>query len=193
MCHHGPIRHSTLWSGVNFKSAVLWQTLDAFGIMKFHTTACHPQGDGLVERLNRSFLELLCSATQIWNQIGNGNYCLLCMLTGQQLIYPLEYHRMYWCLAKNFIQSYCIWITTYFWTYFMYQHCLYVKRSELLDLVKSNYWYLEINSYYGKRPQLSSFTINECLHSFIIRKCRLDITLLEEYVITLIASNYSIM
>ena len=40
--------------GRNFESAILKQTLDAFGIDKSCTTAYHPQGDGLVERFNRS-------------------------------------------------------------------------------------------------------------------------------------------
>ena len=44
--------------GQNFESAVLKQTLDAFGIQKSRTTAYHPQGDGLVERFNRSLLQL---------------------------------------------------------------------------------------------------------------------------------------
>ena len=35
-------------------SAILNQTLQAFGITKPHTTAYHPQGDGMVDRLNRS-------------------------------------------------------------------------------------------------------------------------------------------
>ena len=45
--------------GRNFKSTVLHQTLLAFGITKLHTTAYHPQGDGMVERLNRSILQML--------------------------------------------------------------------------------------------------------------------------------------
>ena len=40
---------------------MLKQTLDAFGIQKSHTTAYHPQGDRLVERFNRSLLQLLCT------------------------------------------------------------------------------------------------------------------------------------
>ena len=43
--------------GQNFESAVLKQTLDAFGIQKSHTTAYHPQGD--VDHFNRSLLQLL--------------------------------------------------------------------------------------------------------------------------------------
>ena len=45
--------------GQNFESAVFKQTLDAFGIQKSRTIAYYPQGDGLVERCNRSLLQLL--------------------------------------------------------------------------------------------------------------------------------------
>ena len=45
--------------GRNFESALLKQSLDAFGISKSHTTAYHPEGDGMVERFNRSLLQLL--------------------------------------------------------------------------------------------------------------------------------------
>ena len=45
--------------GRNFESALLRQTLEAFGISKSRTTAYHPQGDGMVERLNRSILQML--------------------------------------------------------------------------------------------------------------------------------------
>ena len=45
--------------GRNFESAILAQTLEAFGITKSRTTAYHPQGDGMVECFNRSLLQLL--------------------------------------------------------------------------------------------------------------------------------------
>ena len=45
--------------GRNFESTILQQTLQAFGVKKSRTTAYHPQGDGMVERLNRSLLQLL--------------------------------------------------------------------------------------------------------------------------------------
>ena len=45
--------------GRNFESAILHQTLQAFGVTKSHTSAYHPQGDGMVERLNRSILQML--------------------------------------------------------------------------------------------------------------------------------------
>jgi len=47
--------------GSNFESTLLRQTLDIFGITKSRTTAYHPQGDGMVERFNRSLLQLLRS------------------------------------------------------------------------------------------------------------------------------------
>ena len=45
--------------GRSFESSILAQTLKAFGINKSQTTPYHPQGDGMVERFNRSPLQLL--------------------------------------------------------------------------------------------------------------------------------------
>ena len=45
--------------GRNFESTLFNQVLEAFGIKKCRTTAYHPQGDGMVERFNRSLLQLL--------------------------------------------------------------------------------------------------------------------------------------
>lgn len=45
--------------GRNFESTLLRNTLEVFGVTKSHTTAYHPQGDGMVERFNRSLLQLL--------------------------------------------------------------------------------------------------------------------------------------
>ena len=57
--HYGipNILHSD--QGRNFESTILLETLNAFGVTKSHTTAYHPSGDGLVERLNRSLLQML--------------------------------------------------------------------------------------------------------------------------------------
>ena len=49
--------------GANFESTILRQTLGAFGIRKTRTTAYHPQGDGMVERFNRTLLQMLRSYT----------------------------------------------------------------------------------------------------------------------------------
>ena len=45
--------------GRNFESSVVQSTLDAYGVVKSRTTPYHPQGDGMVERFNRSLLQLL--------------------------------------------------------------------------------------------------------------------------------------
>ena len=44
-----------------FESTILRQTLEAFGTKKTHTTPYHSQGNGMVERFNRSLLQLLRS------------------------------------------------------------------------------------------------------------------------------------
>ena len=49
--------------GTNFESTILQKTCAAFGIIKTRTTAYHPQGDGMVERSNRSILQMLRSFT----------------------------------------------------------------------------------------------------------------------------------
>ena len=58
-CRYGipDILHSD--QGRNFESTILRQTVDAFGVTKSRTTAYHPAGDGLVERFNRSLLQML--------------------------------------------------------------------------------------------------------------------------------------
>ena len=50
--------------GRNFESSMLHQTLEAFGIKKSRMTAYHPEGDGMVERFNRTLLQLLRSYTE---------------------------------------------------------------------------------------------------------------------------------
>ena len=55
------VNHSN--QGRNFES-LLRQTLDAFDIEKSRTTAYHPQGEGMVERLNRLLLLMLQAYVQ---------------------------------------------------------------------------------------------------------------------------------
>ena len=53
--------------GRNFESHLFHQVLSAFGIKKSRTTAYYPQGDGMVERFNRSLLQLLLCYTETVN------------------------------------------------------------------------------------------------------------------------------
>ena len=59
LCTYGipEIIHSD--QGANFESIFIEQKLEAFGVEKSHTTSYHPEGDGMVERFNRSLLQLL--------------------------------------------------------------------------------------------------------------------------------------
>jgi hypothetical protein len=45
--------------GSNFESTIMRHTCAAFGVRKTHTTPYHPQGDGMVERSNRSIIKML--------------------------------------------------------------------------------------------------------------------------------------
>ena len=81
--------------GSNFESIILQQTLQAFGITKSHTTAYHPQGDGMVERLNRSILQLL----RAYVTTGKNIFRWSCTLTAPQCIPQLKYHHSSLCLV----------------------------------------------------------------------------------------------
>ena len=50
--------------GCNFESHLLSDLCKAFKVTKSHTTPYHPMGDGLVERMNRSLLNLLHAFAQ---------------------------------------------------------------------------------------------------------------------------------
>ena len=75
--------------GRNFESSVVQSTLDVFGVVKSRTMPYHPQGDGMVERFNRSLLQLLrtyVERQEDWNSI----YHWLCMHTELLHTPPLE-------------------------------------------------------------------------------------------------------
>ena len=59
--------------GRNFESIILLQTLEAIGVTKSHTTAYHLASDGLVERFNRTLLQMLrMSICTVYSSIMNG-------------------------------------------------------------------------------------------------------------------------
>lgn len=50
--------------GRQFESQLIAEICKLLGIKKTHTTAYHPQSDGLVERFNRTLLGMLSTATR---------------------------------------------------------------------------------------------------------------------------------
>ena len=60
----GPPQRLHSDQGRNFESQILSELCKAFGVTKSRTTPYHPMGDGLVERMNRSILNLLRGLVQ---------------------------------------------------------------------------------------------------------------------------------
>ena len=56
---HGVPRELLSDRGANFLSSLLQEVCKVMGVHKVNTTAYHPQGDGLVERFNRTLTEML--------------------------------------------------------------------------------------------------------------------------------------
>ena len=52
--------------GANFESGLVKETCRALGIRKTHTSAYHPQGNSLVERSNRTILQMLRCYVEGW-------------------------------------------------------------------------------------------------------------------------------
>ncbi|KRZ83316.1 Retrovirus-related Pol polyprotein from transposon [Trichinella sp. T8] len=56
-------RNNTLRPGENFESALIKELCELFGTSKTRTTAYHPQSDGLVERMNRTLVDMLAATS----------------------------------------------------------------------------------------------------------------------------------
>ena len=54
--------------GRNFESHILRDLCAAFGVKKSHTTPYNPMGDGLVERMNRSLLNVFTDSRYDWEE-----------------------------------------------------------------------------------------------------------------------------
>ena len=62
--------------GRAFETPIVRQTLEAFGTKKTHITPYHPQGDGMVERFNRSLLQLLRERRGLGTIFASSTVCL---------------------------------------------------------------------------------------------------------------------
>ena len=118
---------------------MLKKTLDAFGIVKTHTTAYHSQGNGLVERFNHFSLSLSLSLSlsqflrsytdklSHWKwqlplplyAYMTASYSSTRVVSPDVLMFGRDLH-----LAL-------LYFTTCFVTYFIYQRCLHAKLVEL--------------------------------------------------------------
>ena len=146
--------------GQNFESAVLKQTLDAFGIRKSHTTAYHPQGDGLVERFNRSLLQLL--RTYVDKEFDWEQHLPLALyayrtaahsstgISPHMLMFGREPHAFLFDSPLTFDPG-------------SYQHYLRAKLAELQDLVESNLVKAadQQKCHYDKQSKAPSFAIHD--------------------------------
>ncbi|KRY06283.1 Retrovirus-related Pol polyprotein from transposon, partial [Trichinella patagoniensis] len=62
-CRYGAPETLHSDQGRNFESELVKEVCQLFGVAKTRTTAYHPQSDGLVERMNRTLLDLLAKAS----------------------------------------------------------------------------------------------------------------------------------
>ena len=119
--------------GQNFESMVLKNTLDAFGIEKTHTTAYHPQGDGLVERFNHSLLQLL--RTYIDNECNWEQHLPLTLYAYRAAAHSstgVSLHMLMFCREPNAL----IFDSSLAFDPGSYQHYLHVKLADLQDFVE---------------------------------------------------------
>ena len=61
---HGVPQELLLDRGANFLSTLIQQVCDVMGVHEINTTAYHPQGDGLVERFNRTLQAMLSKTVE---------------------------------------------------------------------------------------------------------------------------------
>ena len=88
---YGPLQILHSDQGRNFESTIFTQTLDAFGIQKSRTTPYHPQGDGMVERFNRTLLQLL----RAYVAIGKPTCLMFCIHIAHLNTLPPEFHHSF--------------------------------------------------------------------------------------------------
>ena len=70
--------------GCNFY-AILHQTVQAFGVTKTHTSAYHPQGDGMFEQLNSSDATCVCDKGDQLGTVSSPNH--VCLPNHSLLVY----------------------------------------------------------------------------------------------------------
>ena len=69
--------------GRNFESGLIRDICQLIDVKKTHTTPYHPESDGLVERLNRTLIDMLSMAVPITSTIGIYSFQRCCLPTRQ--------------------------------------------------------------------------------------------------------------
>ncbi len=91
--------------GANFESTILWNTLEAFGVVKTRTTAYHPQR--LTKSVSVTTPPHIIMSTRKKN--GSVTFPLHCMPIAQVYTLPQRCHRLCSCLADSLsLLPFCI-------------------------------------------------------------------------------------
>ena len=149
--------------GRNFESTMLKQSLEAFGIAKSRTTAYHPEGDGMVERFNRSLLQLLrvyVDTQSDWEKhlpLALYAYCTAVHSSTGVSPHFLMFGRP--PHSPLFASSPCSFDPT------PYQFHLRDQLAKLRDLVESNLVASSAaqKNYYDNKSSLRTFSVNDCV------------------------------
>ena len=74
VCHYGIPKSIHSDQGANLTSEIIQHMCSIFGMERTRTTAYHAQGNGLVERFNRTLKEMLARSLKRVRQIGIFNF-----------------------------------------------------------------------------------------------------------------------
>ena len=139
---------------------MLKNTLNAFGIRKSHTTAYHPQGNGLVERFNRSLLQLLC--TYIDKEFDWEQHLPLALYVYRTAVHSPTGVSQHMLMFGKEPQA-LLFDSSLTFDSGSYQHYLRAKLADLLDFVESNLVKAadQQKFHYDKQSSVPFFTMND--------------------------------
>ena len=128
--------------GARFESQVMKQMCEILHINKTHTTPYHPQGDGLVERLNRTIQSMLATAVREHSEDWEDHLAKVCfayntsehsstgftpfyLMYGRQARLPVD---IMYGLPPGKVESHCQYICIKFMSFF--GECISTGPSE---------------------------------------------------------------
>ena len=87
--------------GSQFESRLISEICKLLNIHKCHTTPYHPQGDGLVERFNRTLLDMLATTVQSHPLKWEGHIRKVCMAYNTSIQATTGYSPFYLMFGRN--------------------------------------------------------------------------------------------